>query len=113
MSSIRKAVARAIAEIRGDDFDLIPLNKSVWLEKQGMFQGRFRDVNEPFQCDYLEMADVAGEKFVEVAAEQGWTMRPDEATEDMIIAAGPAPDYWVENCYSAMQAAAPKFELDG
>lgn len=53
-------VARAMCERRDDtSFDDLPTNKGQWIEGRGMFGGRYRDVNEPMQCDYLDMADAA------------------------------------------------------
>jgi len=52
-------IARAIAEANGDDFDDIPRDKGDWTRKRGEFGGRFRDVNEPYQSDYLNMAELA------------------------------------------------------
>lgn len=52
-------VARAIALRNGDDYDAVPLHKSDWTRQGGMFGGRFRDVNEPFQSDYDDMARAA------------------------------------------------------
>lgn len=52
-------VARAIAGSNGDDFDAIPKNKSEWNRESGKFGGRFRDINEPMQGDYRDMARVA------------------------------------------------------
>ena len=57
--SMVEQVARAIAEKNGDDYDKIPQNKKEWVVRQGMFQGRFRDVNEPYQVDYYDMAEGA------------------------------------------------------
>ena len=52
-----EAAAKAAAEINGDDFDKIPRHKSHWIEERGHFNGRWRDINEPFQSGYLEMAE--------------------------------------------------------
>ncbi|MEQ9634588.1 MAG: hypothetical protein RLW68_00740 [Devosia marina] len=52
-------IARAIAGRNGDDYDKIPKHKSDWTANGGMFGGRFRDVNEPYQTDYDEMARAA------------------------------------------------------
>ena len=62
--------------------------------------------------EYCGIAATAIGVFLEAAAERGWRMAKDEATEEMVKAAEPAPDYWVENCYRAMLAAAPEFEWD-
>lgn len=52
-------IARAIAEANGDNFSNAFKNKSRWIAKRGESGGRFRDVNEPFQSDYLDMARAA------------------------------------------------------
>ena len=52
-------VARAIAERNGDNYDEIPKHKPDWTQSGGMFAGRFRDVNEPYQTDYEDMAEAA------------------------------------------------------
>lgn len=52
-------IARALAKERGDDFDDIPKFKNDWVKKRGEFGGRFRDINEPFVGDYLDMARAA------------------------------------------------------
>lgn len=54
-----KRVARVIAKENGDDYDSIPASKSDWTRNGGMFGGRFRDVNEPYQTDYDDMARAA------------------------------------------------------
>lgn len=53
------AGAKAAARENGDDFDLIPKDKPDWLDKRGQFQGRYRDLNEPKQNDYIEMSRAA------------------------------------------------------
>mgnify|MGYP004528143805 CR=1 FL=1 len=52
-------VARAIAEQNGDDYEQVPLHKSDWVQKGGLFNGRFRDVSEPYRTDYEDMAEAA------------------------------------------------------
>jgi len=52
-------VARAIADANGDDFDSALPNMSEGILTRGMRGGQYRDVNEPFQSDYLEMARAA------------------------------------------------------
>lgn len=52
-------VAREIARVNGDDYDVIPAHKSEWNAAQGMFGGRFRDINEPYKYDYDAMAEAA------------------------------------------------------
>lgn len=55
----RIALAKAIASALGDNFADAFKNKERWVAKRGQSGGRFRDVNEPFQCDYLDAADAA------------------------------------------------------
>jgi hypothetical protein len=54
-----EAVARAIARANGDEFADAFTNKTRWNAKRGMSGGRYRDINEPFQSDYLNMASAA------------------------------------------------------
>lgn len=54
-----EAVAKKIARANGDEFANAFANKTRWIAKRGMSGGRFRDVNEPFQQDYLDMATAA------------------------------------------------------
>lgn len=49
-------VARAIARANGDEFANAFKDKPRWTAKRGMSGGRYRDINEPFQSDYLDMA---------------------------------------------------------
>lgn len=53
------AVAKKIARANGDEFANAFANKARWIAKRGMSGGRFRDVNEPFQHDYIDMATAA------------------------------------------------------
>lgn len=57
--SMIERVAREIAKSYGDDFDNAFRNKRLWIECRGEGGGRFRDINEPFQTDYLDMARAA------------------------------------------------------
>ena len=52
-------VAKVIAKAMGDNFADAFKNKQRWTAKRGMSGGRFRDINEPFQSDYLAAADAA------------------------------------------------------
>lgn len=52
-------VARAIAKDFGEDFDEVPRDKKHRIEAHSIFGGRYRDVNEPFQYDYLGSARAA------------------------------------------------------
>ncbi len=59
MSEMLERVAVEIARENADDFFLVPVDKQDWIAHQGQFQGRFRDVNELRQPDYLDMARAA------------------------------------------------------
>ena len=74
-------------------------------------------------CDYAnqdqEIKEAAAgiTAFLEAAAEKGWHMRPDEATEEMLSAGlnvVPGSDDWAtfDDIYRAMLAPAPEFEVD-
>lgn len=52
-------VARVIASAMGDNYSDAFKNKDRWIAKRGMSGGRFRDVNEPMQCDYDAAATAA------------------------------------------------------
>lgn len=52
-------MARAIALSFGDDYGSIPADKREWTARRGDFEGRFRDVNEAYRCDYDDMAIAA------------------------------------------------------
>lgn len=52
-------VAKVIAKAMGDNFSDAFKNKQRWTAKRGMSGGRFRDVNEPFQDDYIAAAEAA------------------------------------------------------
>lgn len=54
-----ETVARTIARAMGDNFSDAFKNKARWIAKRGMSGGRFRDVNEPYQGDYLDAAAAA------------------------------------------------------
>lgn len=66
-SSIREAVARAIAEYN---------EPSLW----------DKTMPTSWRHGYTADADAAITAFLEAAAAEGWHMRPDEATEEMKIA---------------------------
>jgi hypothetical protein len=86
------------------------------------------EVSEPEQDLYLRNFDAAVVAYTHLAAEQGWHMRPDEATEEMDCAGLDDPNAgycdrcmqsghsrnagWPDIIYRAMLAAAPKFEWD-
>lgn len=52
-------VARVIASELGDDYELAPANKREWTKTHGQFRGAFRDVNQPFKCNYDDAARAA------------------------------------------------------
>lgn len=54
-----EAVARQIALSLGHDFDAIFKTKTEWTAKGGMKGGRFHDINEPMQPDYLAASTAA------------------------------------------------------
>ncbi len=56
--------------------------------------------------------DIAINTFLQAAAEEGWHMRPDEATLSMQLAIRDMPPNEPSQTYRAMLAAAPKFEWD-
>jgi len=68
-------------------------------------------VKETWIVDHdRELATAAITAFLEAAAEEGWHMRPDEATKEMqkgVFGMGHYP----AKLYRLMLAAAPKFEL--
>lgn len=59
MEVTNEAIARAIAMALGDNYDHAFANKAEWLAERGERGGRFRDVNEPFRCDYDAAAAIA------------------------------------------------------
>ena len=52
-------MARSISAAHGDCFDSAFNNKREWAANRGEKGGRFRDINEPMQSDYLDMATAA------------------------------------------------------
>lgn len=56
---VRERLAKTIANAMGDNYADAFKSKDRWVAKRGMSGGRFRDVNEPFQSDYLDAADAA------------------------------------------------------
>jgi len=59
MSDMIERVGRAIADQIGDGFDNAFAHKGEWRDARGNKGGRFRDVNEPFQSDFLDAAIAA------------------------------------------------------
>lgn len=56
MSEMVERLARVIASELGDDFDSAFENKAAWIDGRSERGGRFRDVNEPTQADYIDAA---------------------------------------------------------
>ena len=65
----REELARVIASALGDDFDHAFVNKSEWNRARGEKGGRYRDINEPMQDDYLAAADAT---LALMAPADGW-----------------------------------------
>ncbi len=88
--------------------------------------------------NYTDLADTAINAFLAAAAEEGWRMAKDEATEEMVLRAVKTPGMkavdgaitiasvhgfklqpasWrnspIAEAFRAMLAAAPEFEIDG
>ena len=82
----REEVARVIASALGDDFDHAFVNKSEWNKARGEKGGRYRDINEPMQDDYLAAADAILALF---SPADGW--RPDDRLYPAIRAKGKRP----------------------
>ncbi len=94
--------------------------RSMWADTNyGDGRGGWNRVESITQETYRSNAAVAIETFLEAAAEKGWHMRPDEATEEMLLA-GSKPLYtegrFLKGAlyahWKAMLAAAPEFEWD-
>lgn len=68
--------------------------------------------DEPYREMWQAFADVAITTFLKAAAEQGWHMRPDEATEEMVSKGlGPrSVAHYPAWTYRDMLAAAPEFK---
>ena len=80
MTDVREIMARAIANETGDGFDNAFADKGEWINARGEKAGRFRDVNEPYQCDFLNAADAA----LAALEAAGFAVVPVEPTEGMI-----------------------------
>jgi hypothetical protein len=64
-------VARTIAEGLGDNFDHAFVSKPEWTAARGEKGGRYRDVNEPMQPDYMDAA-----RALIAAMQPGWRDKP-------------------------------------
>jgi len=79
MTELRERIARTMADGIGDGFDDAFSGKREWIDCRGDKAGRYRDINEPMQCDYLAAADAV---LAEIAA-AGLVLVPKEPTEAM------------------------------
>lgn len=82
-----EAMARAIADGIGDDFDHAHRSKPHWTETRGESGGRYRDINEPRQPDYLDAAQAA----LTAISNAGFAIVPVEPSEAMEEAARDVP----------------------
>jgi len=106
MNILGKA-ARAICQCNGNE--CLNCDGKVQHFKGQLPEGTKHERDRP--CPYLEEEAAAINAFLAAAAEEGWHMRPDEATKEMVTA---GYSWCWENgappCYRAMLAAAPEFE---
>lgn len=89
MTQMLERVAWAIADQIGDGFDSAHRDKPHWIETRGESGGRYRDINEPRQSDYLDAARAALEAMLEPG--------------DLVDAAG--PDLRVEDWQAMIRKA--------
>lgn len=92
-------VARVIAEAQGDNFADAFKNKERWVAKRGMSGGRFRDVNEPFQSDYIEAAKAAIRAVLEGLEPVAWAFRGPNGEFELHHCSSwpePVPEGWTE-----------------
>ncbi len=59
-----EAMARKIAEQLGYGFDSAFTTKAEWTAARGEKNGRYADINEPFQGDYIDAAKAAAETLI-------------------------------------------------
>lgn len=76
-----EAIARAIAEGQGDDFDHAHRDKPHWIETRGEAGGRYRDINEPRQPDFLDAAQAA----LTAITEAGYAVVPTKPDLDTML----------------------------
>ena len=77
--------------------------------------GKVHERDRP--CPYSKDALVAGVAFLKHAAEEGWHMRPDEATAEMIATVADGSNMagmrlMIQGFHEALSKAAPEFEWD-
>jgi hypothetical protein len=84
-------VARTIAEGLGDNFDHAFVNKPEWTAARGEKGGRYRDINEPMQPDYMDAA-----RSVIAAMQPGWRDMGSAPKDGTLIMVG-APGCGVSN----------------
>lgn len=92
MTTTIQQVARAIAQGLGDCFDHAFASKGDWNAARGESGGRFRDINEPMQPDYLESARAALKVLREPTPEMLRSV--DDEAEDPMVARGRAYSAW-------------------
>lgn len=85
-----EAVARAIAEGQGDDFDHAHRDKPHWIETRGESGGRYRDINEPRQPDYIDAARAA----LTAITEAGHEIVPKQTDPLMKLEPHPGFQFW-------------------
>jgi len=74
-------LAEAIASGLGDEFDHAHVDKPEWVATRGEKGGRFRDVNEPRQSDYLDTARAV----LAAIDAAGWAVVPREASDGLLV----------------------------
>lgn len=75
-----EAMAHAIAQGLGDTFEHAFMSKSEWTAARGERGGRYRDINEPMQSDYMDAAAEAFDTCISVL------MEPDSAMREAAMA---------------------------
>lgn len=83
----REEVAQVIASALGDDFDHAFVNKSEWNKARGEKGGRYRDINEPMQDDYLAASDA-----ILALIQGGWEPIETAPKDGTLILACQMPD---------------------
>lgn len=100
-----EAGARAAAAENGDDFDALPKSKADWTANHGQFGGRFRDVNEPRQGDYLDMARAC----LTAALAETHVAVPTSAIAWLMGEAPDADGKWFGECADAARSETGKY----